>query len=55
MTAASAVRTRCPDGLVVAIRDATAQHADWQQTAALVAEQLRAHLPDEGRTRRRSG
>ena len=45
MTAASAVRTRCPDGLVVAIRDATAQHADWQQTAALVAEQLRAHLP----------
>jgi 3-mercaptopropionate dioxygenase len=42
---ASAVRTRCPAGLVAAIRDATGQHADWQRTAVLVAGQLRLHLP----------
>ena len=45
MTQANAVRTRCPAGLVAAIRGATAQHADWQQTAELVADQLRLHLP----------
>lgn len=45
MTQASAVQTRCPAGLLAAIRGATAQHADWQQTAALVAGQLRRHLP----------
>jgi predicted metal-dependent enzyme (double-stranded beta helix superfamily) len=45
MTQASAVRTRCPTGLVTAIRSATAHHADWQQTAMLVADQLRLHLP----------
>jgi|ERR1022692_2483086 3-mercaptopropionate dioxygenase len=45
MTPAIAVRTRCPGDLVTAIRGATACHADWQQTAALVASQLRAHLP----------
>ena len=45
MTQASAVRTRCPAGLVAAIRGATGQHADWQQTAELVADQLRLHLP----------
>ena len=45
LTQASAVRTRCPADLVAAIRGATAQHADWQQTAALVAGQLRLHLP----------
>jgi predicted metal-dependent enzyme (double-stranded beta helix superfamily) len=42
---ASAVRTRCPAGLVTAIRGATGQHADWQQTADLVVGQLRLHLP----------
>lgn len=45
MTPASAVRTRCPGDLVAAIRGATARRADWQQTAALAAGQLRAHLP----------
>ena len=45
MTQASAVRTRCPAGLVQAIREATARHADWQQTAVLVADALRRHLP----------
>jgi 3-mercaptopropionate dioxygenase len=45
LTQASAVRTRCPADLVAAIRGATAQHADWEQTAALVADQLRLHLP----------
>lgn len=45
MSTLSAVRTRCPGDLILAIRDATAQHADWQRTAGLVAAQLRAHLP----------
>ena len=45
MTQATAVRTRCPADLVTAIRSATARHADWQQTAVLVAEQVRRHLP----------
>ncbi len=45
MTQASAARTRCPADLTGAIRGATARHADWQQTAVLVAEELRRHLP----------
>ena len=45
MITMSPVRTRCPGGLVAAIRAATAQRADWSQTAVLVADQLRAHLP----------
>jgi predicted metal-dependent enzyme (double-stranded beta helix superfamily) len=45
MTVVSPVRTRCPAHLVAAIRAATSQHADWQQTAELVAAQLRGHLP----------
>ena len=45
MTTVSPVRTRCPADLVAAIRTATSQHADWQQTADLVAAQLRSHLP----------
>jgi 3-mercaptopropionate dioxygenase len=45
MTAVSPVRTRCPAHLLAAIRAATSQHADWQQTADLVAAQLRGHLP----------
>lgn len=31
--------------LVAGIRDAVGQHADWHETAQLVAEQLRRHLP----------
>ena len=45
MTTISPVRTRCPGALVGAIREATARHADWPQTAVLVADQLRRHLP----------
>ena len=45
MITMSPVRTRCPGGLVAAIRAATAQRADWSRTAVLVADQLRAHLP----------
>jgi len=45
MTVTAPVRTRCPADLVAAIRAATAQHADWQQTAELVAAELRGHLP----------
>ncbi len=45
LTQASAVHTRCPAGLLAAIRTATARRADWAQTAALVAAQLRLHLP----------
>ena len=48
MTQASVARARCPVGLVSAIRSATARHADWQQTAVLVADQLRLHLPGSG-------
>jgi predicted metal-dependent enzyme (double-stranded beta helix superfamily) len=32
--------------LVDGVRTAVTAHADWADTAALVAEQLRAHLPD---------
>jgi predicted metal-dependent enzyme (double-stranded beta helix superfamily) len=45
MTVISPVRSRCPANLVRAIRAATRRHADWQQTAELVAAELRAHLP----------
>ena len=45
MSTISHVRTRCPGALVGAIREATARHADWAQTAVLVADQLRRHLP----------
>src|SRR3981081_2451780 len=45
ITQASAVRTRCPASLVTAIRSASARHADWQRTAALVADQVRLYLP----------
>ncbi|HTS96236.1 MAG TPA: cysteine dioxygenase family protein [Streptosporangiaceae bacterium] len=45
MTHAGTARTRCPAGLAAAIREATACRADWAQTAALVAGQLRRHLP----------
>ena len=45
MMAASPVRTRCPASLIAAIRTATSQHANWQQTAELVAAELSSHLP----------
>jgi 3-mercaptopropionate dioxygenase len=45
MTQVSVARTRCHADLVAAVRDATARHADWQRTAALVADQVRLHLP----------
>ncbi len=45
MAAFSPVRTRCPADLVAAIRTATGQHSDWQQTADFVATALRRHLP----------
>jgi 3-mercaptopropionate dioxygenase len=45
MAVLSPVRTRCPADLVLAIRTATCQHADWQRTSELVADQLRLHLP----------
>lgn len=45
MAVLSPVRTRCPADLADAIRAATRQHADWQRTAELVADALRAHLP----------
>jgi predicted metal-dependent enzyme (double-stranded beta helix superfamily) len=48
MTVIMPVRTRCPADLVEAIRTATRQHADWPQTAELVARQLRLHLPGPG-------
>jgi len=45
MATVSPARTRCPADLIAAIRAATSQHADWQQTADLVAAQLRSQLP----------
>jgi 3-mercaptopropionate dioxygenase len=48
MTQASAVLTRCPADLTSAIREATARHAGWPQTAELVADALRRHLPGPG-------
>lgn len=48
MTVIMPVRTRCPAGLIGGIRAATSQHADWQQTAELVARELRGHLPGPG-------
>jgi 3-mercaptopropionate dioxygenase len=42
---ATATPTRCPADLVAAIREATARRADWAQTAELVADELRRHLP----------
>lgn len=48
MTVVSPVRSRCPADLVAGIRVATQQHADWQRTSELVADQLRRHLPGPG-------
>jgi predicted metal-dependent enzyme (double-stranded beta helix superfamily) len=48
MNQGTAVRTRCPAGLLAGLREATTRRADWGRTAALVAEQLRAHLPGSG-------
>jgi 3-mercaptopropionate dioxygenase len=48
MTVISPLRTRCSASLVRAIRTATRRHADWQQTAEIVAGELRTHLPAAG-------
>jgi 3-mercaptopropionate dioxygenase len=48
MSQATAVRARCPAGLLAALRETTARRAGWERTAALVTEQLRAHLPGPG-------
>jgi 3-mercaptopropionate dioxygenase len=45
MTVISPVSTRCPAALIDGIRGAIQRHADWQQTAELVADQLRGKLP----------
>ncbi len=45
MTLISPVETRCPADLSGAIRGAIARHADWRETAVLVADELRLHLP----------
>jgi 3-mercaptopropionate dioxygenase len=45
MTVTSPVRSRCPADLIGGIRSAIDRHADWQQTAELVAAELRRHLP----------
>jgi 3-mercaptopropionate dioxygenase len=45
MTQTTAARTRCPADLVAAIRAATTRHADWAQTADLVADRMRPVLP----------
>jgi predicted metal-dependent enzyme (double-stranded beta helix superfamily) len=45
MTMITPIRTRCPADLIEGIRAATRRHADWQQTAELVARALRRHLP----------
>jgi predicted metal-dependent enzyme (double-stranded beta helix superfamily) len=45
MSPSAPERSRCPAALVAAIRTAVKQQADWQQTAELVAVQLREHLP----------
>jgi 3-mercaptopropionate dioxygenase len=46
MSQATAARARCPASLVMALREATSRRADWEQTAEIVAAQLRPQLPD---------
>jgi len=43
--AAPSPSSRCPGRLIAGIRQAVAQHAGWPQTAQLVGEQVRRHLP----------
>jgi predicted metal-dependent enzyme (double-stranded beta helix superfamily) len=45
MTTMNPDRSRCPGGLIAAIRGATRRRGDWPQTAGLVAAELRRHLP----------
>jgi predicted metal-dependent enzyme (double-stranded beta helix superfamily) len=45
MTATQTLPTAQLAPLVAGVRDAVAAHADWSETAALVAETLREHLP----------
>ena len=44
-TATAELSTRCPAPLLAGIRAATREHADWGQTADLVAAELRRRLP----------
>ena len=46
MTVIDPICDRCPATLVGGIRSALRQRADWQQTAELVADQVRRTLPD---------
>lgn len=46
MSVIAPVRMRCPADLLASIRAATCRHADWAETASLVAGALRSHLPD---------
>ena len=45
MTATETLPTRGLSPLLAGIRTAVKHHADWAETAQLVAEQLRRHLP----------
>ena len=45
MSSTSLISARCPAELVSGIRHAVQQHDDWQQTARLVADEVRRHLP----------
>jgi predicted metal-dependent enzyme (double-stranded beta helix superfamily) len=45
MTATQTLPTSGLDQLVAGVRAAVERHADWADTAQLVAEQLRRHLP----------
>jgi len=44
-SARALLHSRCPTGLITGIRQAVAQHGSWPQTAELVGEQVRRHLP----------
>jgi 3-mercaptopropionate dioxygenase len=48
MPLASPVAVALPAALLTALREVTARHADWRDTAALAASALRAHLPGPG-------
>ncbi len=44
-TATARISARCPAGLLTGIRAVTRKRADWAETASLVADELRRHLP----------
>ncbi len=45
---ATGLASRCPAGLLAALRRAVRQRADWDQATRLVAQALRRHLPGPG-------